>query len=258
MIRPAVLVGLAYRQWRLLLASPHNLLSPILEPTIYLVIFAGAMGGVVPAVEFRGAPVSYVTFVTPGILAMAAWQRGVHASGWIWVDRMTGDLENLFGLPLQRWHILSANIASAVVQSLLYMGALVAAATAIGAELVYTLVVVAQMSLTIAGFTWFVGMVFCAIYSMVGSQETFNIIMNVFTLPLVFTSSALYPIESAPLWIRAVAAVNPIHMATEALRAITIGGGSALQDIIPLSILLAVCVTASSVIAGSVFHRSVR
>jgi ABC-2 type transport system permease protein len=43
------------------------------------------------------------------------------------------------------------------------------------------------------------------------------------TMPLFFSSSALYPVAVMPGWLRAVSLVNPLTYEVEALRALLIG-----------------------------------
>ena len=43
------------------------------------------------------------------------------------------------------------------------------------------------------------------------------------TMPLFFSSSALYPVAVMPGWLRAISLVNPLTYEVEALRALLIG-----------------------------------
>jgi ABC-2 type transport system permease protein len=216
------------------------------------------MTSLVPTVKVDGAEVSYLSFVLPGILAMAAWQRGIHSSSPIFVDRMTGELENLFSLPIERWHVLYSNVLVAVLQSLVYGVALLGVAWAMGARFHIGIASIGAMAAVVAVFTWFVGMVFCAINSLIAQQETFNLVSNILILPLVFTSSAFYPVDAAPLAIRAISAVNPINLAAVALRAVLLGSGAMSPPVSLRIAVLAGCAVVASIAAGSVFYRAAR
>lgn len=74
------LIGTIYRQWRLILANPQNIVLPILEPTVYLLIFGQVMMRLVPAMVFNGRTVDYLAFVVPGVMAMAAWHKGSNSN----------------------------------------------------------------------------------------------------------------------------------------------------------------------------------
>ena len=113
---------------------------------------------------------------------------------------MTGELQSLFSLPIRRWFIRVGNMTSATVQMALYAAVMIAVAILIGVEISLTLQSALLILVQLGIFTWFVGMSFCALNSLIVSQEAFNIASNTLMLPLVFTSSAFYPLEVAPAW----------------------------------------------------------
>jgi ABC-2 type transport system permease protein len=51
--------------------------------------------------------------------------------------------------------------------------------------------------------------------------------MMVMMMPLMFVSSAFAPIETMPGWMQAVATVNPVAHATDALRGYVLGTATA-------------------------------
>ncbi len=189
---------------------------------------------------------------------MAAWHRGVHAGTPIYVDRMTGELESLFGLPIPRWLILVSSVVSMCFQTTLYSVALLGVSHAMRLSVLITPDRFFMGLSVVIVFTLLIGMAFSALCTLIVSQEAFNIISNVVILPVVFTSSAFYPLESAPSWIRVIASVNPVNASAGLLRA------TFLQDpltpstiLIPLAVSLAVTAFVS---LGSVaiFSRALR
>jgi ABC-2 type transport system permease protein len=55
-------------------------------------------------------------------------------------------------------------------------------------------------------------------------EEPLVVLGNLMTLPLMFFSSAMVPRGFMPDWIKAIASVNPIDYAVEAVRALFAGG----------------------------------
>jgi len=248
-------IGMAYRQWKLALRSPHNIVIPLLEPTVYLLIFGRIMVSLIPSVHYQGQDIDYLTFVLPGVLAMAAWNRGIHAGTPIYVDRMTGELESLFGLPIPRWLILVANMIVPSIQSALYAVAMLVAAHLIGAEITATVPDLVFILVQMIVFSWFVGMTFCALSAILVSQEAFNLLSNILILPLVFTSSAFYPLDAAPRWVQVIGSVNPIKLASDSFRATLLVG--TIQGLHP-SLTILVLATLASLLSMLVFYRSIR
>ncbi|MEW6047802.1 MAG: ABC transporter permease [Bacillota bacterium] len=252
------MIGMAYRQWRLFLGSPHNVVVPLLEPTLYLLIFGQVMASVVREATYAGGRVQYLSFMLPGILAMAAWHRGVHAGTPIYVDRVTGELEALFAQPVPRWFIPVFNILSVVGQTVLYTAAVLGVGKAMGVTAVYTGPKLVFIFAEVVAFTWAVGMTFSALCALIKSQEAFNIVMNLLILPLVLTSSAFYPLEAAPAWVRTVAAGNPISIAAEGLRAVLLGGNVLSQRVLFPAGLSLVWALGASLLGSLVISRAVR
>lgn len=249
---------MVYRQWRLMLSSPQNVILPILEPTLYLLIFGQVMTRVIPSVHYGGRDWDYMSFVLPGVLAMAAWHRGIHAGTPIYVDRMTGELESLFGLPVPRWLILTSNVGSMCFQATLYALALLGVSRMMG---LMVLITPGRLFLGLSEvivFTLLVGMAFSSLCTLIVSQEAFNIISNVVILPVVFTSSAFYPLDSAPLWIKTVASVNPVNAAAGLLRA-TFLQYPLTPSVILLPLALSFTVTVLvSIVSVALFSRALR
>lgn len=171
---------------------------------------------------------------------------------------MTGELQSLFSLPIRRWLILVGNMTSATVQMALYAAVMIAVAILIGVEISLTLQSALLILVQLGIFTWFVGMSFCALNSLIVSQEAFNIASNTLMLPLVFTSSAFYPLEVAPAWIRAIGSVNPITLAANTLRATMLNPDTTVVCIGPALALMTFLAAVASVIAAIVFYRAVR
>jgi len=59
---------------------------------------------------------------------------------------------------------------------------------------------------------------FLAITIRIRSHETVIAVANLLNLPLIFTSSALFPIRQMPDWLQAVAQFNPVTYASDAVR----------------------------------------
>jgi ABC-2 type transport system permease protein len=77
------------------------------------------------------------------------------------------------------------------------------------------------------------------IASLITSMEGFNFIMSLVIMPMFFTSGALFPLTSAPTWLRDLSYVNPLTYGVDALRWGTFGGTGLLLPIYAEFIILA-------------------
>jgi len=60
----------------------------------------------------------------------------------------------------------------------------------------------------------------------VKTRERFMGIGQVLTMPLFFASSAIYPLDLMPPWLRVVARFNPLTYLVDALRALMVPGSA--------------------------------
>jgi ABC-2 type transport system permease protein len=66
---------------------------------------------------------------------------------------------------------------------------------------------------------------------LVRTRERFMGIGQVVTMPIFFTSNALYPLSLMPPWLRTAARLNPLTYEVDALRALMLRGGSSMFGI---------------------------
>src|SRR5262249_35459542 len=92
--------------------------------------------------------------------------------------------------------------------------------------------------------------------ALVKQPETFWAVVNVMTIPMLFMSSALFPLEFVPSWLRRLALLNPVTYAIDPIRTLMIRGwlwGSIAADV-------AVVIAFSAVVAAistAIFVRRV-
>jgi len=84
------------------------------------------------------------------------------------------------------------------------------------------------------------------IASLVKECERFMGIGQLVMMPLFFASSALYPLDVMPGWLKAIAHVNPLTYEVEGLRSFLLGGGHPWLDMLVCLGWLGVLATAAT------------
>jgi ABC-2 type transport system permease protein len=100
------------------------------------------------------------------------------------------------------------------------------------------------------------GSISLSLASVITSMETLFAITNFLTMPLIFTSNAIYPISAMPLWLRWIAHINPLTYAAGTMRTIATKGWI-MNEIYPGVIILIISVIITTSISIRMFHRSV-
>lgn len=209
----------------------------IITPLMWLGLFGQAFrleqlaggGGVPPAAFenfFAGAP-NYFSFMAVGMLCVVVLFTCMFSGFSIVWDRRFGFLTKLMVAPIPRGVVPLSRILSAVIRSL------------IQAMIVFTIAVIFVAIPDVAGLELsssfgvleFLGMVliltllalgFASIFTTIAlsieNQETLMGVVNLLNLPIMFASAALFPTSMMPDWLKAVANVNPITLAADAIR----------------------------------------
>lgn len=135
-----------------------------------------------------------------------------------------GTLERFLVTPASRSSLILGRIAwsAAVVlaQCLLVLGV----AHLMGVRVVTGLAGTLLAGASLAVFGVGVGAFSHALAASTGQQDAVVSTMQFLTVPAIFLSSSLMPLELAPGWIRYVAAANPLNRVVEAVRTLLLDG----------------------------------
>jgi ABC-2 type transport system permease protein len=230
------------RRWYIMLIRERlNLLFTLTQPAIWLLFFGS---GVSRAVDKEVIGTSdYVAFMLPGIIAFTVVGDSVSGAMPLLWDKEQGYLDKLMSMPIARSSVILSRfvfqlgMGSAqtllVILVALIMG--VEISTGVGGVVVI-LIAAGLLSLSLTSI--FVGLAYW-----VPGHGTFFAITGFITLPLLFMSNAFVPLDAMPGWMEAVARVNPLTYAIEAMRITVIEGWDAevLGALVALAVAAAVC-----------------
>jgi ABC-2 type transport system permease protein len=207
---------------RKLMHDPVELLTRMVQPVLWLLIF-GQVFSRTRAIPTGG--ISYLDFMTPGILAQSVLFGAIfYGISLIW-ERDLGIIHKFLVSPTPRTALVMGRAISSTVRSLCQMVLVFALAFLLHVQLrfeVFPLVgVVAAVIFGSAIFSTFSLIAAC----IVKSRERFMGIGQVLTMPLFFTSNAIYPLSLMPRWLRVFAKINPLTYQVDALRHLMIQGG---------------------------------
>lgn len=218
-------LALAAVELRKLGRDPLELLTRAIQPALWLLIF-GQVFGRIKAIPTGNQ--SYLTFLVPGILAQSVLFIAIfYGISVIW-ERDLGILQKLLATPAPRSALVLGKALSAGVRGLSQ------------GFIIYLLAITLQIPLRfevraiveVAGFIILGSALFStfslAVACIVRTRERFMGIGQVLTMPLFFTSNAIYPLSIMPAWLRALAKVNPLSYQVDALRSLMVQGGQSI------------------------------
>jgi ABC-2 type transport system permease protein len=204
----------------------------LIQPIVWLGLFGQALPIKMPPALLNGAP-DYMSYMSVGMLAVTALFTCMFAGMSVVWDRRFGFLNKLRAAPIPRGSIPVSRILAAMIR------AVISALMVLVIALIFTHIPgLAGLTVT-SNFDILSGLgmililvllatafaaIFVAIALTIKTQETLFAVINLLNLPLMFASAALFPINSMPDWLQAVAKVNPLTLAVDGMRQLLFAG----------------------------------
>lgn len=197
-----------------------RVVSSIAFPLLFLAIFGVGFKNVVGAMA---GGVDLIEFMYPGIVAMAAQMTALVAGISVVQDREAGFLREILVAPLSRTGIVLGKAFGVAAVALLQALVLIALAPVVGVGIdlgvvLRLLPVVVILSLGLSGLG-------ILIASFMGSQQGFQMLVNVLVFPMFFLAGVFFPVDSVPVWMEVLSKINPVTYGVDAIRQIFLGSG---------------------------------
>jgi ABC-2 type transport system permease protein len=210
----------AYRELLRFVSERSRMLSSFAMPLLFLVIFGAGFTQTIGSLA-RG--VNYIQFMFPGIIAMTVLTSSLFAGISVVWDREFGFLKEILVAPIGRTGIVlgkaAGGTAVALVQSLVMLLLAPVLGVKLSVGMVLTLIpVLAVLSLGLSGLG-------ILIASFMGSQQGFQILIQVLIFPLIFMAGVFFPVNNVPLWMEVISKVNPLTYGVDAIRQVFLGSG---------------------------------
>jgi ABC-2 type transport system permease protein len=219
-------VTLCWVELRKIRHDRTELYTRAVQPALWLLIYGEVFTRVHAIPTPRGIP--YLAYLAPGILAQSALFIAIFYGIQIIWERDAGVLTKLMVTPTPRAALITGKAFASGVRSLIQGIVIVIITALLGVSLT-----VNPLKLFGAALVLVIGSAFFACLSMTiaGLALARDRLMGIgqaITMPLFFSSSALYPTSVMPGWLQAVSKVNPLTYEVEALRSLLIGTSTTL------------------------------
>lgn len=210
-----------FTRWMLhLKREPFSLAFNLLNPLILLVFMGGAFQGL--ARNALGG--DYRSYLLPGVLALTAFGNSMAGGIPLLFDRENGSLTRLMTAPISRPSIILSRFLAVNLSTTLQCLLILVLGIAFGVRIATGVGGVVAL----LAFGLLLGFGVTAISLMLAfcfeNHGDFFAVIGLTSLPLTFLSSAFVPLDRLPSWMRAVALVNPMTYAIDAMRTLILTG----------------------------------
>jgi ABC-2 type transport system permease protein len=221
------LAALVQRNLRTTARVPQLLMFSLTMPMAMLILFSQVLRSVANSPDFP-VGVTYIDFLTPAMLAVSTVMAGTNVGVAAAIDHTNGMHDRFATLAMRRtW----PGIARTINEGIFTIGRavlLVGAASVLLGFRFHGDIIDALDALIILVV---LGGAMSALFGRIGDRlrrpDVVQFAGMMVMMPLMFISSAFAPLPTMPDWMQTLAAVNPVHHATEALRADVLGSATA-------------------------------
>ncbi|MFN3166047.1 MAG: ABC transporter permease [Phycisphaeraceae bacterium] len=216
---PAV-QAMAWREWVRFFRQRSRVIGAFATPVIFWVLLGFGADRVFDA---DGSGVGYRAYFFPGALVMILLFTAIFSTITVIDDRNEGFLQGVLVSPAPRSAIVLGKVvggsAIAMVQALAFLVLYPVLAgdwpglwPMVAAALAMALLAVALTGLGLV-MAW-----------RMESTAGYHAMMNILLMPMWFLSGAVFPASSAPLWMKAIMAINPLTYGHQLLSSLLLGG----------------------------------
>ena len=199
-----------------------NFLTPLLEPLFYLLAFGYGMSALIGKVPFEGRELSYVTFITPSLLAIAMMYNAFFENTYASFVRMyyQKTFDAMLATPLSLDEVISGEIVWGATKSFIAATIMLSVVTAFGLVHYPHALLILPLAF-LAGIAFgSIGMFFTGV---VPSIEAFNLPIFLFVTPMFLFSGTFFPIANLPGWAQNLALIFPLTHLVNAVRYLCLG-----------------------------------
>lgn len=209
---------LIQRSLRHIIKNPDQLLSIVISPIMFMLLFRYVFGGAI-----NTGDTSYVNYLVAGILIQSAAFGAQTTSISVANDLKQGIIERLKTLPIVSSAVLTGHVVADLVRNILSSVVMILIGLLVGfrptATIIEWLLIFGLLLLFTLAFSWL-----SAIVGLIAkSVEAVQWIGFVAVFPLTFASSAFVPTDNMAKGLRLFAENQPVTHVIEAMRSLMVG-----------------------------------
>jgi ABC-2 type transport system permease protein len=241
------MVTLCWVELRKIRHDRTELYTRAIQPALWLLIYGEVFTRIHAIPTPKGIP--YLAFLAPGILAQSTLFIAIFYGIQIIWERDAGVLTKLMVTPTPRAALITGKAFAAGVRSVVQGIVVVVLAALLGVTLTDNpLRLLAAAVIVVLGSAFF-SCLSMTIAGLALSRDRLMGIGQAITMPLFFSSSALYPEKIMPGWLQVISKCNPLSYEVDALRGLLIGTQAHLGlDLVVLVVATVLGVTASALL----------
>ena len=215
--------ALTMRWVRRLSREKFSMLFTLVQPMLFWLIFFGNLFQRAADVQVTQTP-NYISFLAAGVVVMTVLNNGLAGGVDLLFDKENGFLERLMSTPINRTSVVLSRFVFVTTITCLQVLVILGVAWFFGVEAATGLPGIAMILLISMLFGVGLTAISMALAFSVKSHGDFFSVLGFLSLPMIFLSSALVPLQAMPAWMSFLAKFNPMTWAIDAVRPLILSG----------------------------------
>ncbi len=215
--------ALTMRWVRRLSREKFSMLFTLVQPMLFWLIFFGNLFQRTADVQVTQAP-NYISFLAAGVVVMTVLNNGLAGGVDLLFDKENGFLERLMSTPINRTSVVVSRFLFVTTITCLQVLVILGVAWFFGVEAATGLPGIAVILMISMLFGVGLTAISMALAFSVKSHGDFFSVLGFLSLPMIFLSSALVPLQAMPAWMSVLAKFNPMTWAIDAVRPLILSG----------------------------------
>jgi ABC-2 type transport system permease protein len=191
-----------------------RIVTSLAQPILFLFVLGAGLspiikGGSLPGVDFK-------TFMYPGVIAMTILFTAIFSAVSIVWDREFGFLREMMVAPIRRGALVAgktlggATVATMQGVIILLLGPLV--------HVPYKPILMIELLLLMAVCAGMITSIGVMAASRMQQVESFQMVMQLFVLPMFFLAGAVFPLTNLPAWLSFLTKIDPLAYIVDPMR----------------------------------------
>ncbi len=248
--------ALTMRWVRRLSREKFSMLFTLVQPMLFWLIFFGNLFQRAADTQVVQAP-NYISFLAAGVVVMTVLNNGLAGGVDLLFDKENGFLERLMSTPIHRTSVILSRFIFVMTITSLQVLVILGVALLFGVRPATGWLGV--VVILFIGMLFGVGLtaISMAMAFSVKSHGDFFSVLGFLSLPMIFLSTALVPLTAMPGWMQALAMLNPMTWAIDAVRPLILSGWAEALPRVGMVVMIMLAFDALCLYGGArAFRRS--
>jgi ABC-2 type transport system permease protein len=190
-----------------------RIVTALMQPVLFLFVLGTGLADLLPK---GNGHIDFKTFIFPGVLAMIVLFVSIYSAVSIVWDREFGFMREMMVAPVPRAAIVVGKCLGGATVATIQGTILLAMAGLVHVPYNPVLIVTVLLELALTAFTLTAFGVLLA--ARMEQVESFQVIMQIFVLPMFFLSGSVFPLVGLPVWLEVLTRIDPLSYAVDAIR----------------------------------------